>query len=79
MRRLQLLGPTPRCCGPLAGSAFRGSAGGMMRWRGVHHAEFAVLDYDESVGFYERGIGKTRGLACIYVTSDRAVTLTRTP
>ncbi len=25
----------------------------MMRWRGVHHVEFAVLDYDDSIAFYD--------------------------
>ncbi|GAA2810360.1 hypothetical protein GCM10010533_55720 [Mycolicibacterium pallens] len=24
-----------------------------MRWRGVHHVEFAVLDYDDSIAFYD--------------------------
>ena len=28
-----------------------------MRWRGVHHVEFSVLDYDASVAFYDRMFG----------------------
>jgi catechol 2,3-dioxygenase-like lactoylglutathione lyase family enzyme len=28
-----------------------------MRWRGVHHVEFAVLDYDDSIAFYEAMFG----------------------
>jgi predicted enzyme related to lactoylglutathione lyase len=24
-----------------------------MRWRGVNHLEFAVLDYDDSIAFYD--------------------------
>ena len=24
-----------------------------MRWRGVSHVEFAVLDYDDSIAFYD--------------------------
>ena len=28
-----------------------------MRWRGVAHVEFAVLDYDESVAFYDAMFG----------------------
>ncbi|OBI59483.1 hypothetical protein A5667_15165 [Mycolicibacterium fortuitum] len=28
-----------------------------MRWRGVSHVEFAVLDYDESVAFYDAMLG----------------------
>lgn len=28
-----------------------------MRWRGVHHVEFAVLDYDESIAFYDAMFG----------------------
>lgn len=28
-----------------------------MRWRGIHHVEFSVLDYDESVAFYDRMFG----------------------
>ncbi|OBB27413.1 VOC family protein [Mycolicibacterium fortuitum] len=28
-----------------------------MRWRGVSHVEFAVLDYDESVTFYDAMLG----------------------
>lgn len=28
-----------------------------MRWRGVHHVEFAVLDYQESVAFYDEMFG----------------------
>jgi catechol 2,3-dioxygenase-like lactoylglutathione lyase family enzyme len=29
----------------------------MMRWRGVHHVEFAVLDYDDSIAFYDAMFG----------------------
>jgi catechol 2,3-dioxygenase-like lactoylglutathione lyase family enzyme len=29
----------------------------MMRWRGIHHVEFAVLDYDESIAFYDAMFG----------------------
>jgi catechol 2,3-dioxygenase-like lactoylglutathione lyase family enzyme len=28
-----------------------------MRWRGVHHVEFSVLDYDASIAFYDRMFG----------------------
>ena len=28
-----------------------------MRWRGVHHVEFSVLDYDNSIKFYDRMFG----------------------
>ncbi|BBZ68400.1 hypothetical protein MINS_38290 [Mycolicibacterium insubricum] len=28
-----------------------------MRWRGVSHVEFAVLDYDESIAFYDAMLG----------------------
>jgi len=28
-----------------------------MRWRGVNHVEFSVLDYDASVAFYDRMFG----------------------
>ncbi|MET9200191.1 VOC family protein [Gordonia sp. NPDC003585] len=28
-----------------------------MRWRGVHHVEFAVLDYDKSIDFYDAMFG----------------------
>lgn len=28
-----------------------------MRWRGVHHVEFSVLEYDRSVAFYDRMFG----------------------
>tara|TARA_A100001391_G_scaffold95213_3_gene63099 strand:- start:18973 stop:19518 length:546 start_codon:yes stop_codon:yes gene_type:complete len=28
-----------------------------MRWRGVHHVEFSVLDYERSVAFYDRMFG----------------------
>jgi catechol 2,3-dioxygenase-like lactoylglutathione lyase family enzyme len=28
-----------------------------MRWRGVHHVEFSVMDYDASVAFYDRMFG----------------------
>lgn len=28
-----------------------------MRWRGVHHVEFSVLDYDASVAFYDKMMG----------------------
>jgi catechol 2,3-dioxygenase-like lactoylglutathione lyase family enzyme len=28
-----------------------------MRWRGVHHVEFSVLDYEKSVEFYDRMFG----------------------
>jgi catechol 2,3-dioxygenase-like lactoylglutathione lyase family enzyme len=28
-----------------------------MRWRGVSHVEFAVLDYDDSIGFYDALFG----------------------
>lgn len=28
-----------------------------MRFRGVHHVEFSVLDYDESIAFYDRMFG----------------------
>jgi hypothetical protein len=29
----------------------------MMRWRGVHHVEFAVLHYDDSIAFYDAMFG----------------------
>lgn len=29
----------------------------MMRWRGVHHVEFAVLGYDRSIAFYDAMFG----------------------
>jgi catechol 2,3-dioxygenase-like lactoylglutathione lyase family enzyme len=29
----------------------------MMRWRGVSHVEFAVLDYDDSIAFYDALFG----------------------
>lgn len=28
-----------------------------MRWRGVHHVEFSVLDYEKSVAFYDKMFG----------------------
>lgn len=28
-----------------------------MRWRGVHHVEFSVLDYEASIAFYDRMFG----------------------
>lgn len=28
-----------------------------MRWRGVHHVEFSVLDYEASVAFYDKMFG----------------------
>ena len=28
-----------------------------MRWRGVHHVEFSVLDYEKSIEFYDRMFG----------------------
>ncbi len=28
-----------------------------MRWRGIHHVEFAVLDYDNSIAFYDAMFG----------------------
>ncbi len=28
-----------------------------MRWRGINHVEFSVLDYDRSVAFYDRMFG----------------------
>jgi hypothetical protein len=28
-----------------------------MRWRAVHHVEFAVLDYDDSIAFYDEMFG----------------------
>ncbi len=28
-----------------------------MRWRGVHHVEFAVLDYEKSIAFYDAMFG----------------------
>ncbi|KGI77563.1 VOC family protein [Oleiagrimonas soli] len=28
-----------------------------MRWRGIHHVEFSVLDYEASVRFYDRMFG----------------------
>ncbi|MDT5008499.1 MAG: hypothetical protein QOH57_116, partial [Mycobacterium sp.] len=28
-----------------------------MRWRGVSHVEFAVLDYEKSVAFYDSMLG----------------------
>jgi catechol 2,3-dioxygenase-like lactoylglutathione lyase family enzyme len=31
-----------------------------MRWRGVHHVEFAVLDYDDSIAFYDAMFGWLR-------------------
>ena len=32
----------------------------LMRWRGVHHIEFAVLDYDDSIAFYDAMFGWLR-------------------
>jgi catechol 2,3-dioxygenase-like lactoylglutathione lyase family enzyme len=29
----------------------------MMRWQGVHHVEFSVLDYDASIQFYDEMFG----------------------
>lgn len=29
----------------------------MVRWRGVHHVEFAVLDYGDSIAFYDAMFG----------------------
>jgi catechol 2,3-dioxygenase-like lactoylglutathione lyase family enzyme len=31
--------------------------GGAMRWRGISHVEFAVLDYDDSIEFYDALFG----------------------
>ncbi|RTZ58713.1 MAG: hypothetical protein DSZ32_06530 [Gammaproteobacteria bacterium] len=28
-----------------------------MRWKGVHHVEFSVLDYDESIKFFDKMFG----------------------
>lgn len=28
-----------------------------MRWRGIHHVEFSVLDYDASIAFFDRMFG----------------------
>ncbi len=28
-----------------------------MRWRGVHHVEFSVLDYEQSIAFYDKMFG----------------------
>jgi catechol 2,3-dioxygenase-like lactoylglutathione lyase family enzyme len=28
-----------------------------MRWKGVHHIEFSVLDYEESIAFFDRMFG----------------------
>lgn len=28
-----------------------------MRWKGVHHVEFSVLDYDESIAFFDKMFG----------------------
>jgi catechol 2,3-dioxygenase-like lactoylglutathione lyase family enzyme len=28
-----------------------------MRWKGVHHVEFSVLDYEASLAFYDRMFG----------------------
>lgn len=28
-----------------------------MRWRGIHHVEFSVLDYDASIAFYDKMFG----------------------
>lgn len=28
-----------------------------MRWRGLHHVEFSVLDYEDSIAFYDRMFG----------------------
>ncbi len=28
-----------------------------MRWRGLHHVEFSVLDYESSIAFYDRMFG----------------------
>ena len=28
-----------------------------MRWRGVNHVEFSVINYDESIKFYDRMFG----------------------
>jgi catechol 2,3-dioxygenase-like lactoylglutathione lyase family enzyme len=30
---------------------------GTVRWRGVHHVEFSVLDYEASIAFYDRMFG----------------------
>lgn len=29
-----------------------------MRWRGVCHLEFAVLDYEDSIAFYDASFGR---------------------
>jgi len=28
-----------------------------MRWKGVHHVEFSVLDYEESIAFFDKMFG----------------------
>ncbi len=28
-----------------------------MRWKGIHHVEFSVLDYDKSIAFFDRMFG----------------------
>ncbi len=28
-----------------------------MRWRGIHHVEFSVLDYESSIAFYDSMFG----------------------
>jgi catechol 2,3-dioxygenase-like lactoylglutathione lyase family enzyme len=28
-----------------------------MRWKGVHHVEFSVLNYEESIAFYDKMFG----------------------
>ena len=28
-----------------------------MRWNGVHHVEFSVLDYEESIAFFDSMFG----------------------
>ena len=28
-----------------------------MRWKGVHHVEFSVLDYESSIDFYDSIFG----------------------
>jgi len=33
------------------------NGGRIMRWRGVHHVEFSVLDYETSIAFYDRMFG----------------------
>ena len=43
-----------------------------MRWRGIHHVEFSVLDYETSVEFYDRMFGWL-GYKSFWTLPDRQV------